>query len=416
VVVNARGATQLHAVLAKLADGPVRRWGPWIVFAVALAAAGVVLSVPEWFSVDDAVRAARYEYYAGIRWVRDDWDRVVYLERGVFIRDGGRPYVDVPSEYPQLATYLFGLPWTLASTPGQYLAIFTGLMAAALGGLAFVVAGLCRRLGVSPARCLLLLLPASLYFTLNRFDVVPALVCTGALWCLLRGNSGWAFALLAVAVLTKAYPVLYLPLFAAVVHRTGGWPAVIKGGAAFAAVIIGCSVQLAMWSGIPAVFAPYAYQLGRPDNTESLYHLLRSVVPAIETRGGQLLLVGLQLLPAFAVLLVRPASPRQIVRWMAAITLAFVLFARFQSPQWLLWIAPLALVGAVRTLDLALVIAIDLLSYLYFPVIYDLLGEKSGWIAGVILLISILRIVQLTILVWPAERNRSTALQPSEAL
>src|SRR5688572_18249113 len=43
-----------------------------------------------------------------IRAVGDIWDLRVYYNNGKWFPNGTQPYVDVPSEYPQVATYFFG--------------------------------------------------------------------------------------------------------------------------------------------------------------------------------------------------------------------------------------------------------------------------------------------------------------------
>ena len=45
-----------------------------------------------------------------IRFINDSHDRENYYARGSWILEGKRPYIDVFSEYPQLATYFFAVP------------------------------------------------------------------------------------------------------------------------------------------------------------------------------------------------------------------------------------------------------------------------------------------------------------------
>jgi hypothetical protein len=44
-----------------------------------------------------------------VRWFNDFNDRSVYMLRGAWFPQHSLPYVNVPSEYPQIPTYLFGL-------------------------------------------------------------------------------------------------------------------------------------------------------------------------------------------------------------------------------------------------------------------------------------------------------------------
>ena len=89
------------------------------------------------------------------------------------------------------------------------------LMLASLVGLMVV---LCS--GYEPGQRLggpivLLLLPGALYFTANRFDIVPALLVALALTCLGRRRMLAASVFLGAATSLKVYPVLLAPLVAA---------------------------------------------------------------------------------------------------------------------------------------------------------------------------------------------------------
>lgn len=342
--------------------------------------------------------------YEGIRLVRDDFDRSNFADRGRFVLEGRRPYLDVPSEYPELATYLFGLPYLLVSSREAHMAAFPFLMAAALGGVAWSVGGVLRRLGRSEARLLLLLLPGTLYFTLNRFDAVPALLVSSALALLLSGRVLSAHALLAMAVMTKAYPLLYLPLF--VLHTArAGLAVAARATAVLVLVLAGFSAQLAFWVGPKWVLGSYLYFGGRMDNTQSLFHHALQAAPAAAAAPLRWLFRGLQGGLGLAVLLARPRGEHALVRWLAAMTIGFVVFSRFQSPQWVVWITPLALLASRGAGELALVAAQDVLTYVYFPVAYDRFGPPSAGLAYVLGLLTSVRMVLLAALLWPGSTD-----------
>src|SRR5512136_697288 len=50
------------------------------------------------------------------RLINDYFDRADYAERGVWILTGQVPYRDIPTEYPQIPTGLFGLVTWVAKT------------------------------------------------------------------------------------------------------------------------------------------------------------------------------------------------------------------------------------------------------------------------------------------------------------
>jgi hypothetical protein len=301
-----------------------------------------------------------------------------------------------------LAAYLFALPFAAVQSFPGYRAAFTWLMALTLGALAFVLAQLCRERDRSPARALCLLLPATLYFALNRFDAVPALLASAALLLLVRERWAAAFGLLAAAVLTKAYPVLYAPLFARYAIQHGGRRALARGLLGGAAVALGLSLQLALWAGPDALLAPFEFQLGRPQNAESLYYLLAHALPALGSAPGRALFTLLQIAPALVAFWMRPATSEAALRWSAAITISFVLFSRFSSPQWIVWITPLAALAARTRRELALVVLIELVTFAYFPLAYDALGPRSAPFVALIATLSALRALQAGMLLWPS--------------
>jgi hypothetical protein len=378
-----------------------RRRAPVIVLLAALVGAGAVLLAPPTIVAGKHAMALRVVPNAGVRWLRDDFDLAVYAQRGSFaLLPGARPYVEVPCEYPVLAAYLFALPFAFADTFPGYRAAFTVLMALVLGALGFVLAELARAQAQSPLRALCLLLPGTLYFSLNRFDAVPVLLSAAALLSLWRARWALAFALLAAAVLTKAYPVLYLPLFARYALGAGGRRALVHGLVAFAAVVAGLALQLALWAGPEAVLAPFRFQLGRMQNAESLYYLLARALPVLDSSFGRGLFTVLQLAPAVLAGLARPTTAQNALRWMTAITVAFVLFSRFQSPQWLVWITPLAALAARSRAELALVFALDVVTFAYFPWAYDALGPRAAAFTALIALLSALRVLHQGVLLW----------------
>lgn len=114
----------------------------------------------------------------------------------------------LPVEYPPLAI----VPFTFTVLPlvPQYHTIFAVWMGAlVLLGYAGVLRYGGRRRALVYAGYLLLGTAATL---LARFDIVPALVTLAALWATERRRFGYAYALLAVGVLLKLYPIFLVPV------------------------------------------------------------------------------------------------------------------------------------------------------------------------------------------------------------
>ena len=254
-----------------------RHWLDMAAIAVIFAAAFAVNHAPaRFFAAAD---------WPGVRLLYDVSDKNAYIRCGRYaLLDGGAPYRDAYSEYPQLATYLFGVPFAFASNRAEYHHYFTWMMAFCLAATYLLVSRVCIMLGLSPRRALLLLLPGALYFTMNRFDIVPAFIVMAAVWALLKEKIPLSFGLLAVGVLMKLYPAIYVPFFAVYVYHKHGWKKLAGGLAVFGLVVVALTAQLIWWSGLDGALLPYRFQVERPSNTESLFYMLASVLPAVDSQ------------------------------------------------------------------------------------------------------------------------------------
>jgi hypothetical protein len=88
--------------------------------ALIAAALGVLLSTREWgfgrqpdFVPDPKLSAAENEAHAARfpMLLEDQYDRLAYPKRGRWVASGATPYLEEFSEYPQLTTWLMGLPY-----------------------------------------------------------------------------------------------------------------------------------------------------------------------------------------------------------------------------------------------------------------------------------------------------------------
>ncbi len=212
----------------------------------------------------------------------------------------------------------------------------------------------------------LLVLPAALYFGLNRFDVLPALLTALSLAGLGRR---WVIAsavLLAAAMMLKVYPALLAPLLLRFL-----WPdrrAALVWATAFAATAAAFVLPpLLLWGWEP-MWAPYRYQLSRDPSPATLYGLLLPPALGHGDRIGTVFRLGTLALATILLLRGRPADMTAVLRRGTLLLIVFVTLPVFYSPQWILWLVPLLapLVRRLRGL-LGLALALDLVTYLTFP-------------------------------------------------
>jgi uncharacterized membrane protein len=281
------------------------------------------------------------------------------------------PYRDFFMEYPPGALTVFLPPAAFGSS--HYNAAFKCLMA--LCGIAtlLLVAFLMVRLGVSTARLwaavlLFALSPVALGpISLNTYDAWPALLTVTALTLLLAGRDVAAFALLGAAFAAKVYPVVLIPPAAIFVWRTRGRPLALRALGTFAGVSVLFVVPF-------LVLAPHGLaqsfraQAARSLQVESLGGSMLAVADrlglysaTVVHRTGHAIsydLVGslpetLAVLSSIAQALAVVAvawfylrgrdDPRRLAVACAASVAGFLAFTRFFSPQYLVWVAPFAL-------------------------------------------------------------------------
>ena len=297
----------------------------------------------------------------------------IYADR--FLR-GELPYRDLFVEYPPGAFAVFLPPAVLPG--GAYNFAFKSLMA--LCGLAalFAVLVVLVTLGVRGRRlyavaALFALSPIAVGpISLNTYDLFPAALTVGALAALVRRRNLLAFGLLGLAVTAKLYPLVLVPPAAAYVWTVAGRRNALR--------------SLLVFGGVVAlVVAPFAALA--PRGLWDSFHAQSSRGLQIESLGGAVLLAAhrlglydatvvrgstgavtrdlagpfadglattmsvLQLAAVAAVwaLYARaPRDPQRLALAFGAATAGFLVFNRFLSPQYLVWLLPLVLLVPAR--------------------------------------------------------------------
>ncbi|OGL85197.1 hypothetical protein A3B36_01260 [Candidatus Uhrbacteria bacterium RIFCSPLOWO2_01_FULL_55_36] len=323
-----------------------------------------------------------------------------YHEEGTWFLKGFLPYRDYPYEYPVLATALFTLPALFVSHPVFYQLLFRMMAVAAGAWLMYATLKECQRAG--QARLMwLFLLPSVLYFTVNRFDVFPALALQLSLYVFIRGMHRRVWVWLAVSFLFKWYAGLLIPLYLVrtfdMVRNIG------ERRRAFGGLLLGVSIVLAghLWllplgGSVLDAMNPYAIHFERPPEVGSLpAAVLALVSPAYRVfdpndlpKGDLAVGVGALLssiLQLSGVALVAVWA-RKFSRAMMAtdtgfacaaffVVGCFVLFSRVYSQQWIVWLAPLFIFTNPAPALVGLFVVFDLVNYIQFPILF---GTLSG--------------------------------------
>jgi hypothetical protein len=330
-------------------------------------------------------------------------DTPIYLDYGNKIAAGKLPYRDFPVEYPPGSLPVFALP-ALGHSPSSfygYRRVFETLMWLC-GALALLFMAIAlRALGAGPRRSATALGFAALAplaigsVILSRFDLVPAMICVGALAALVAGRTRVGLGVLGLGVATKLWPGVVAPLaFAYVWRREGRREALVCGGI-FVAVMLAVFLPFAVLAP-DGVRHSFTTQATRPLQIESLgsafllaaHQLFGLGIRMYSSHGSQNLggggapviapiVAGIQLATLVGLWIGYArhddaGEPERLLRFAAAAVCAFIALGKVLSPQFLIWLIPLVpLVRGRRGLAASALLALAcVLTQLWFPFRY----------------------------------------------
>jgi hypothetical protein len=363
----------------------------------------------------------------------------VELYRGVGenLSKGVMPYRDREFEYPPYAIPLFLIPWVGGRDSKDYQIVF-GLIVFLMDSLIkslLLWEGFRLKKGVTaffPLAFYCATVPFIRYFYLQRYDIFPAVLTLAALICFTRNRFVWSGVILGIAAGLKLYPALLGPiLWALAIRRHHGMR--FAGG-----VIVSLTPLLAL-----GLFLPWwrfmAFHGERGIQAESLYasavwlaHLLDfaeakwSFIKAwVEVTGpvaqkivpwAKLLMLtttlGSVAFATWAVTRLRNLDVHQLARLALIPVLAFVSFNIVLSPQYLIWLLPLAALGLLggEKWPMMVVAAVVIVT----PIIYPGRHYGSGLelIETLVLVLRNLSLVAvwlaLVLELWQSARKRET--------
>ncbi|HET7037497.1 MAG TPA: glycosyltransferase 87 family protein [Thermomicrobiaceae bacterium] len=339
------------------------------------------------------------------------------------------PYIGYALEYP-VGTGL--LIWLLSFVHGSMVAYFL-TSALLLGAAALLTVWLIGRFPRGNPWLLALSPTLALYVLLN-WDMFGVLLMVAALLLLERRRDGWGGLLLAVAVWTKFFPIVMLPV---VVYerllRGRRWDAAALM-VTFGLATIAINGPFALTRGPaglalrPAWLYFFRFNANRPItpysanfwNLFGVYGINISTA-AINFASGLLLIIGLgTVLLVMTQAAARGAHPRHDLMLPAVVALItwFLFINKIYSPQYSLWLAALLALAGAPPLLAAAFAGVDLLFYattwtgLYldirgFPAGATWVYTQPAWDAMVLR-----ELVMLLIIAWALRR----LLRPAETL
>jgi hypothetical protein len=361
---------------------------------------------------------------------------------------GKLPYRDFSMEYPPLAAALF---WLAGSLPASFSSAFSGLMLACLVATLLGVVACARALNANQGRAVAAAVAVACTPVLignlveTRFDLAFSAVLAWTTWAALTRRMRLAWLLLGVAIALKVVLLVLIPVLVIWHVRNQGWrPTLISAGlgmAVVAAIVLPFAVIAPK-----GIWAVLAYHLDRPLQLESLggayllaLHALAgsrvtvtssfgsqgfpgsgpSVVAAISTALLVLAIAAIAITFARLVQSGRPDDgPRLLLAAIAATVGATLVFGKVLSPQFMLWLLPVAFLVHHRfgLMAFASGLLSVLLTLAYFPHHYwQVVALDSGPIAVVVL--RDLMLMVFLAAAWPRAISRSpaTMVHPNRA-
>ena len=344
----------------------------------------------------------RYMGLTGSRFINDNFDRTVYFSHGSWIVDNTVPYRDFVSEYPQIPTYFFAVPYLVLSIlkPMDQVGYWAYSSAFSLSMLAFLFITIYVLYISLPNRkdlAFLLLLPGYLYFIYNRFDILPAVLTLIGFILLKEGKTILTAILLGIATLTKWYPaLLFLVIILYQYNQTKKIPYRM-----LVSYVISCSLIILptiVTGGIDAVLVPYRFHLSRELEQVAFPTLIDKFLSIFSINTSPfflLIFLILQFSPVLIIPFLKIDSPSRVLLSFNLIIASFILFSRVYSPQWLLWLIPFLILSSDKFEDILWIFIGGIANYIAFPLVYDAYGPQSFpmIIMGVWQIILLIRVV-----------------------
>ena len=210
-----------------------------------------------------------------IRLACDRYDLGVYFRSSRWAAGEGTLYQDVASEYPPFANLLYGLCRLVSERlPGfEEPRLAFDVVWISMGWVAFVFASylVLNRAAISKTACLMWLAPPTLYFSLYRFDIYPALATILAFLALKNCRFRWASLWIGLAIAWKGYCLFLLPSLLVYVLVKKGWRNALDCCLLCLAPFLLGNLVVYCYAGWNGMLSPYLFHADRNLNGQSTF-------------------------------------------------------------------------------------------------------------------------------------------------
>lgn len=108
-----------------------------------------------------------------------------------------------------------------------------------------------------------------LEFVTDRYDIFPAVLTLMSFYYFVKGKHSWAFALIAIGMMTKLYPAMLFPIYFLLFAVKGEWKDAMKGTAVFVLVTLAIVIPV-MLIEPDMIWNFLSYHSDRPLQIESV--------------------------------------------------------------------------------------------------------------------------------------------------
>lgn len=358
--------------------------------------------------------------------------------------DGVVPYREVGFEYPPLAAPLIALPGVVSLDPETFRYAFAVLAFILAAALMFATGRLATLGGGREWMALLVVALAPLAtgaMIRTHFDLAPVLCLVAGLVAVATRRAKTGFALFGVGGALKLFPLVAVPIAAAWLFGQGR-RAEAAAGLVVAAVVVALTIGAGIGLSADGAANAVEYHVERPVQIESLP---ATVLNGIEEAGGEAptpkhshrsdglehsaadaITVGFLVLLAIVLVVLtvsasRVSDVRALVLAALAAAAAVATFGKVLSPQFMLWLVPLAAVawawgmyalGVVTTAAISVTLA-------WFPDRYFDLVDRDDELLAIVAGRNVLLLLMLALCGWEIRRlvrgSRSAAESTPQA-
>ncbi|BAY78826.1 hypothetical protein NIES25_53040 [Nostoc linckia NIES-25] len=340
----------------------------------------------------------------------DLYDIDVYFRSSRWVVGEGILYKNIFSQYTLLANLIFGFSRFVAEATHPFssdLESFSFIWAS-ISWLIYLVAIYLTLTHVSKNSIWLWLTPAAVYFAIFRFDIYTSLTTLLALLAIRDEKYTKGSFWLGITIALKGYALFLLPSYLIFIFYKQGIKGVIKATIVSLFPFVLGNLIVFLYAGLKGLLVPYSFHAARQLNGESTYDVfylnwLVALFPKLPT----LLEISSSLLPV----LKKPKTFESLINAFLIALVGFMTFSVFYSPQFFLWIVPIACFST-SILIKRLTIAFCWATFFYYPIGW---GIKNKGLFGKIFLraaMTVTAVTRLALLYNLVRRGKKTD-QPS---